>query len=155
MFRQLALAALVVGTLDIGEVILFFWLRGVASPMRVVQGVATGLLGKSASQGGIRTALLGLAIHFFIATMVVCVYHLASRRIAVLRRSPVIMGAFYGLLVYAFMYGIVLPLSAAGPPKFTWPYWLNGPFAHVFCVGIPTGLLARAKEEPELQPALR
>jgi hypothetical protein len=152
MVRQLALAALVVGTLDIGEVILFFWFRGVG-PMRVVQGVASGLLGKSTFDGGIRTALLGLAVHFFIATMVVSVYYFASRRIAVLRRSPVLMGIFYGLLVYAFMYGVVLPLSAAGPPKFTWPFWLNGPFAHVFCVGIPTGLLARAKEEPMFQPA--
>ena len=110
--------------------------------------------GSAEHEGGIRTALLGLAIHFFIATVVVTVYYFASRRIAVLRRSPVLMGIFYGLLVYAFMYGVVLPLSAAGPPKFTWPFWLNGPFAHVFCVGIPTGLLARAKDgQPELQTA--
>lgn len=146
MIRQLALAAFVVGTLDIGEVILLLWFRNNVSPIRVLQGVARGLLGPSATQGGIGTALLGLAIHFFIATVVVCVYHFASRRIAVLRHSPVMMGVIYGLLVYAFMYFVVLPLSAAGPPKFTWPLWLNGPFAHVFCVGLPAALLARAKE---------
>jgi uncharacterized membrane protein YagU involved in acid resistance len=146
VIRQLALAALVVGTLDIGEVTLFYWLRGVA-PIRVVQGVATGLLGRASFQGGIRTALLGLALHFFIATVVVCVYHITSRKIALLRRSPIAMGVLYGLLVYAFMNAVVLPLSAAGPPKFMLPMVLNGLFAHVFCVGIPTALLARARQE--------
>ena len=145
MVRQLALAAVVVGTLDIAEVVLFYWLRGVA-PIRVVQGVATGLLGRASFQGGAGTALLGLALHFFIATVVVCVYHAASRRIALLRRMPVVMGALYGLLVYAFMNAVVLPLSAAGPPKMIVPVVLNGLFAHVFCVGIPTGLLARAPD---------
>jgi hypothetical protein len=150
MVRQLALAALVVGTLDIGEVILFYGLRGVA-PIRVVQGVATGLYGRASFQGGLRTALIGLALHFFIATVVVSVYHFASRRIALLRRAPVAMGTFYGLLVYAFMNAVVLPLSAAGPPKMVLPIVANLLFAHVFCVGIPTALLARAKREPALQ----
>jgi uncharacterized membrane protein YagU involved in acid resistance len=143
-FRQLALAALVVGTLDIGEVIVFYWLRGVA-PIRVLQGVAAGLYGRASFAGGMRTALIGLAVHFFIATVVVCVYHFASLRIAALRNAPLVMGVLYGLAVYAFMNAVVLPLSAAGPPKFVLPMVLNGLFAHVFCVGIPTAFLARAR----------
>jgi len=39
---------------------------------------------------------------------------------------------------------VVVPLSAAGPPKFTLVGVLNQLFAHVFCIGIPTGLLARS-----------
>lgn len=142
--RQLALASFVVGTLDILEVIVFYWLRSKASPMRVVQGVATGLYGKAAFDGGVRTMLIGLAAHFFIATVVVCVYHFASRRIAILRRRPVVMGALYGLAVFAFMNAVVLPLSATGAPKFKVPaIVVNLLFAHIFCIGIPTGLLAR------------
>lgn len=145
--RQLALASLVVGTLDILEVIVFYWFRSHAAPMRVVQGVATGFYGKASFDGGVRTALIGLAAHFFIATVVVCVYHFASRRIALLRQRPVLMGAIYGLCVFAFMNAVVLPLSAAGPPKFKVPaVVLNLLFAHIFCIGILTGLLARAKK---------
>ena len=151
--RQLALASLVVGTLDILEVIVFYLFRDVA-PIRVLQGVAVGLFGRASFQGGMRTALIGLAVHFFIATVVVTVYYFASLRIEVLNRAPVVMGAIYGLGVWAFMNFVVVPLSAAGPPKFLLPMVLNGLFAHVFCVGIPTGLLARAKpEEPALQTA--
>ena len=141
-YGRVALAALVVGTLDIVEVIVFYWLRGVA-PHRVLQGVAAGFFGRESFQGGMNTALIGLGAHFFIATVVVCVYHLASRRIAILRRRPIAMGALYGLLVLAVMNVVVLPASAAGPPKFTTVLLLNQLFAHIFCVGIPTGLLAR------------
>jgi hypothetical protein len=143
--RQLALASLVVGTLDIADVIVFYLFRGVA-PIRVVQGVATGFFGRASFEGGVRTALIGLAAHFFIATVVVCVYHFASRKIALLRQRPVLMGALYGLAVFAFMNAVVLPLSAAGAPKFKVPLIVaNLLFAHIFCIGIPTGLLARAK----------
>ena len=143
--RQLALASLVVGTLDILEVIIFYLFRDVA-PIRVLQGVATGFFGRASFQGGMRTALIGLAAHFFIATVVVCVYHFASRRIAVLRSRPILMGTLYGLAVWTFMNTVVLPLTAAGPSQFKFsPAMLNVLFAHIFCIGIPTGLLARAK----------
>jgi hypothetical protein len=66
-----------------------------------------------------RTALIGLATHYLIATVVVSVYYFASRKISVLRTRPVIMGALYGMAVWGTMNFVVLPLSAAGPPKFT------------------------------------
>jgi uncharacterized membrane protein YagU involved in acid resistance len=139
--RPILLGTLVVGALDIAEVILFYAFRDV-KPIRILQSVATGLLGRDAFKGGIPTAILGLALHFFIAFVVVTVYYLASRRLEVLRRHPAIAGAIYGLLVYAFMNFAVLPLSAAGPPNFSsWPAVANGLFAHVFCVGIPAAVM--------------
>jgi hypothetical protein len=140
--KRILLGTLVVGALDITEVIVCYGLKGVPAT-RILQSVARGLLGKAAFEGGIRTALLGLALHYFIAFVVVCVYFFASQKIAVLRHSPVVMGAVYGLLVYLFMNFVVVPLSAAGPPRFTTTTVLNQLFAHVFCVGIPTALIAR------------
>ena len=141
--KRLAIAALVVGALDITEVIVFYGLKGIP-PTRILQSVARGVLGKAAFEGGIRTALLGLALHYFIATVVVCIYFLASTKIAALRNCPVLMGALYGLGVYLVMNFVVVPLSAAGPPRFTLESVLNQLFAHIFCIGIPTGLLARS-----------
>lgn len=142
--RRILLGTLVVGALDITEVIVFYGLKGVA-PTRILQSVATGIYGRAAFEGGIRTALIGLALHYFIAFCVVCTYFFASRRIAALRESPVVMGAIYGLGVYLVMNFVVVPLSAAGPPRFTLVGVLNQLFAHVFCVGIPTALIARAR----------
>ena len=152
MSKRILLATLVVGALDILEVIVFYGVRNQVPPTRILQSVAVGLLGSGAYEGGIPTALLGLGLHYFIAFCVVCVFFYASRRLPVLRTAPVVMGAVYGLLVYLFMNFVVLPLSAAGPPTFRVVGVLNQLFAHVFCVGIPTALFARSAMVAEPQP---
>jgi hypothetical protein len=152
MARGVLLGTLIVGVLDITEVIMFYAFRGV-EPERVLQGVAAGLLGRSAFRGGWSVALLGLAIHFAIALVVVTIYHAGVRQLAAARaagsslpamiRHPWIGGALYGLAVYTVMNFIVLPLSAAGPPSRSWPIVANLLFAHVVCVGIPAAMTVR------------
>ena len=141
--RTILAGTFVVGVLDITEVILFYAFRDV-KPIRILQSVAAGLLGRpAATSGGWRTAILGLALHFFIAGVVVTVYVLASRKIGLLVRHPILMGAAYGLAVCAFMQYVVLPMSATsgGMPR-SWIILANLLFAHVFCVGIPSALVA-------------
>ena len=60
------------------------------NPPRILRGVAGGLLGPSAFQGGAATAALGLALHFSIALSAVAVYYAASRKIASLRQRAVV-----------------------------------------------------------------
>lgn len=138
---------LTVGVLDILEAMVFWAFRGV-SPARVLQGVASGLLGRESFSGGLPTALLGATLHFFIAFMVVKFYFLVSERLPWFRRRPFLSGPIYGIGVYLFMYLIVLPLSAAGTPKFAPVNVANGLFAHIFCVGLPAALFARAAGVP-------
>jgi uncharacterized membrane protein YagU involved in acid resistance len=140
--RTIAIGGLVVGTLDILEPLIFFGLRG-TPPVRLLQGIASGLLGRAAFDGGVATALLGLLIHFCIATVVVAVYAGASSKLPVLLRHPVVYGAAYGISVYFFMQYVVLPLSAVQLRPLTMVSLMNGLFAHVFCVGLPAALVAR------------
>ena len=58
---------LVVGTLDALDAIVFFGLRSGAQPIRIFQGIASGLLGPAARQGGLQTAAIGVGLHYFIA----------------------------------------------------------------------------------------
>ena len=44
-------------------------------PVRLLQGIASGLLGPHAFQGGWGTAVLGLALHFFIAFSAAAIYY--------------------------------------------------------------------------------
>lgn len=144
MLRRIALGTLLVGSLDIIEVIVFYAMRGVAAP-RVLQGVAAGLLGRASFTRGASSALLGLAIHFFIAFVVVAIYHLASRRMSILTRHPILCGAAYGLMVFAVMTYIVVPMSASGGGVPKNPVVLaNLLFAHIVCVGVATGWSAVA-----------
>jgi hypothetical protein len=146
--RTIALGTLIVGTLDIVEVTLFYLFRGVA-PMRIPQGIASAILGRSSFNGGIRTALIGLALHFFIACVVFTVYLIASRGIAILRTHPILCGALYGLAVHLVMSKLVVPMTLIGPkPPPAWPITANVVFAHLFCIGIPTGLLVSSRSAP-------
>ncbi|HEX8152794.1 MAG TPA: hypothetical protein VF698_06710 [Thermoanaerobaculia bacterium] len=153
MFRRIAIGTLLAASLDILEVIVFYAMRGVAAP-RVLQGVAAGVLGRESFSRGATSALLGLAIHFFIAFVVVTIYHLASRRIATLTRHPLLCGAAYGLLVFAVMTYVVVPMSASGGGAPKNPLVLaNLLFAHIVCVGMATGWSAVAGRDARV-PAL-
>ena len=144
--RALLFGTLAVGVLDILDAIVFFGLRG-AQPIRILQSIAAGLLGRTAFAGGWRTAALGLALHFFIAFVVVLVFMLASRRLRVLTRHAVVAGLAYGVAVYLTMQLVVVPASAAGGGGLpAWPVALNGVLIHLFGVGLPAALAARAAD---------
>ncbi len=141
--RAVFLGTLTVGVLDLADALIFFGLRGVR-PIRIFQSIASGLLGRTAFSGGMRTAVLGAALHFFIAFAIVATFMVASRYLRVLRRAPVSTGLLYGLAVYLFMNLVVLPLSAAGRGPFSWPVAINGVLIHLVGVGLPSSLFARA-----------
>lgn len=136
---------LVVGTLDALDAIMFFGLRSGARPMRIFQGIAYGLMGPAARQGGLKTAALGVFLHYFIACGIVATYYLVSRRVHLLAERPVICGLLYGLIAYAVMSLVVLPLSKVGGPSLpAAPVLANGLLIHMLGVGLPSALFARA-----------
>ena len=139
--RTIAITGLIVGTMDITAAIIQAISRG-ATATRLLQFVASGLIGQNAFQGGAATAALGLGLHFVIAFTLVTVFYVASRNFVFLRHYPVVSGLAYGLIVFAFMNLIVLPLSAAKPR-----HSLSGDLIqigiHMFIIGLPTSLLVR------------
>jgi hypothetical protein len=142
LWKVIAGATLLVGTLDISDAFIFYGLRGI-SPARILQGIASGVLGRAAFGMGHRSALLGLFFHFFIAFSATTVFLLASRKLP-LARHPWLYGGFFGVALYIVMNYIVLPLSKIGlrptPPLIS---LINGVAALVFCIGIPLAFIAR------------
>jgi uncharacterized membrane protein YagU involved in acid resistance len=135
---------LIAGVLDITAAFVNSGLRG-RSPVWVLQSVAGGWLGADTFKGGLKTALLGIVTHFFIATTVAAVYYAASERLPLLKRQAMICGLLYGIAVYLFMYMVVLPLSAYHFKFFNQPITaiLTGVLIHLFCVGLPIALVVR------------
>ena len=119
------------GVLDLAFAMLFWY--GRVPPIRILQSIAAGLLGRKESvAGGLGTAVLGGALHFAIATAMAFTYALVARRWPVLIRRASVLGAGYGLLLYAVMNFVVLPLSAVGMPAFTNHAWVaSGIAVHV------------------------
>jgi hypothetical protein len=139
--RTIGITGLIVGAMDITAAIIQATSRG-ATAMRLLQFVASGLIGQKAFQGGAGTAALGLGLHFVIAFTLVTVFYIASRSFIFLRRYAVVSGLVYGLIVFGVMNLIVLPLSAARPR-----HSLTGDLIqigiHMFIIGLPTSLLVR------------
>jgi hypothetical protein len=142
LWTVIAGATLLVGTLDISDAFIFYSLRGV-TPTRILQGIASGALGRAAFGMGYRSALLGLFFHYFIAFSATTVFLLASRKLPVVNR-PFLYGTLFGLVLYVVMNYLVLPLSKIGlrptPPLVP---LINGVAALVFCIGIPLAFIAR------------
>jgi len=131
------------GILDITQAMVAWGIQSGTKPIRILQGVASGLIGRTAAvQGGLKTAVLGAALHFFIAFTVATVYYTASRLIPFMTRHAVISGLLYGEMVFLFMYFVVMPI-AIGWPKFSMATYITGPIGHPFLVGLPVALIVR------------
>jgi hypothetical protein len=140
---MLLVGGAVVGTLDIAFAIGFWLIARDVPPLRILQSVAAGLLGQDAFRGGAATAVLGLALHYVIATSMVVAYYLVGRRVRVLFDRAVPLGLLYGLLLYAIMNYVVVPLSAAGPSRFYAPWVISSVIVHAVAIGLPCALFAR------------
>ncbi len=127
----IAVGGVTAGTLDLLQAcILFGW--------DIPLAIAAGLLGRQAFQGGIGTYVLGVFLHFFIATSAAAIYYTASRKLGFLKEHPLVCGLFFGAAVEDFMRFVVLPLSALHS---TGPYQLHdlilGLGVHMVVVGLP------------------
>jgi hypothetical protein len=135
-------AGLLCGCLDITAAFVTWAPKGV-TPFRILQGIASGLLGARSFEGGWGTAALGAACHFFIAFSAAGVFYAASRQLGFLTRRPVLSGALYGVAVYVVMYWIVVPLSRAHRGPFSWSATVIAIITHIVCVGIPISMVVR------------
>ena len=138
---SILIGGLIAGVLDITDAVVVTLLLG-GRPIRMLQGIASGLLGPISFEGGMVTAALGLGLHFFIALSAASVFFAATRLMPSLLRHPIRSGIAYGLCVWAFMRFVVIPLSLVrmGHPG---PILIaNQLFIHAFGVGVPIAWFA-------------
>src|SRR5437879_3328326 len=102
-----AWGGLACGVMDITAALLVYGYMG-AKPLRLLQGIAGGLLGPRTYSGGAATALLGLLCHFVIAFSAAAVYVAASRVTPFLVRHAVLCGALFGIAVFFFLSRVVV-----------------------------------------------
>ena len=141
--ETILLGGLTVAVLDITNAITFWSAYKGIPATRIFQSVASGLLGKSAFDGGMKTALLGAGLHTFIAFSVAAVFYAGCRVLPTLLRWPTTTGMLYGLAVFGVMNFIVIPHSGAAGGKHT-PLWLRDDlFGHAVLIGLPVALIAR------------
>lgn len=135
--QAIGAGGLIAGTLDLTQACILFG-------RHVPLAIAAGLLGPDAFHQGAPTYVLGVFLHYFIATSFAGFYYGASRRLGFLTEHPWICGLFYGAAIEEVMNLVVLPLSALHE---TGPYELHdlltGLGVHMVVAGLPIALCVR------------
>jgi len=109
---------------------------------RLWQGVASVLLGSDALNGGRRTALIGLLMHFGVAFAWSAVFLLLLLRwewirgLLASRHGVLKVAALYGPFIWMVMSLVVIPALTQRPPRITLRWWIQW-FGHIPFVGIP------------------
>jgi hypothetical protein len=139
------LGGLFIGLFDLIFAFTFYGLVLGVPLLRIFQTVAAGVLGRpTAYAGGVPTFLLGIVLHFVVATCIATVYYLATLVLPALIRHPVVSGLIYGMVAYFGMKYIVTPLSAIGArgtlPRL--PILVTELIGHALLVGLPVAVLA-------------
>jgi|SRR5690606_13868936 hypothetical protein len=112
-----------IGDITFAITLWFDWTA--AGVVRVFQSIAVGVLGQASYEGGVPTALLGAALHLFMATMFVAIYAFVARRRPGLLDKPLVYGPLYGVVLYVVMNFVVMPLSRVGAsPSFAHLDWI-------------------------------
>jgi len=109
---------------------------------RLWQGVASVLLGPEAMNGGQRTVVIGLVMHFGVAlawSLVFLLLYESSHRIRELAHSRfgvIKVASVYGPFIWLVMSIIVIPLFAHRPPRFNFR-WIVQLLGHIPFVAVP------------------
>jgi hypothetical protein len=109
---------------------------------RLFQGVASTVLGKSALDGGIPTALVGVVMHFGVAFGWSAVFLFLVMRsgwirdLLASRNGVAKVASLYGPLIWLVMSLVVIPLLLHRPPAINIRWWVQL-IGHIPFVGLP------------------
>jgi hypothetical protein len=111
-------------------------------PLRVWQGVASGLLGERAFREGWVSGGFGLLLHCLIAFSVATVFVEACLQFPFLARAFWISGPLYGVIVFLVMNLAVVPLSLRPERPPSSEVVFVQLIIHVLFVGLPIAMAA-------------
>lgn len=142
-FNAILRAGLIAGTLDIlAAITVYAIILDKATAAQILQGIASGIFGRSAYSGGAAMAFTGLALHYLIAMSFTVAYFLLSPYLSFLHRQPILGGLLYGAIVWTVMNVVVLPLSAYNRPPLRLGPSLLGMAILMLAIGIPIAIMA-------------
>lgn len=141
LLKAIVWGGAVCGILDGVAASVQFALRGI-KPLRLWQGVASGLIGERAFGLGWLSGAFGLILHFLIAATVTTVFVRACPYFPALQQFYWISGPLYGVVVFLVMNLIVVPLSARPKRPTSGMVVAVQIVIHISFVGLPIAMAA-------------
>jgi hypothetical protein len=120
--------------------------------VRPWKGVASGLLGPRARDGGLEMVVLGAGLHWFICFAAAAILYFVVKRLKFLPRHWLPLACIHGIAVLLAMNYVILPLSRIGRGIYPLEQLHVHAFWHIVLVGLPTGFfVARALRQGEMR----
>jgi hypothetical protein len=142
-WKGILVGGVIAGILDILIAFVFYGSRG-TPPVRILQSISSGLLGRKAFDGGAGTAALGAVFQLIIPTVAAAVYYGFDRTLPIVQKHPVACGILYGIVIYVVKNFVVQPHSAIPwKPRYTFGGVVPAVLAHMFLIGLPIALAVR------------
>jgi hypothetical protein len=143
--NAIIVAGLVAGTLDILAAFATYYIMTGNGPMGVLLFVASGAFGNDAFSGGLPMAMMGLLFHYIIAFSFTLLFYVIARKLKAILMHPIASGIAYGIMVWAFMNFVILPISHVNKPVFTIAGVTRGVLTIIFAVGLPIAIIISRK----------
>jgi hypothetical protein len=149
--QRVLLAGATVAFLDgLFAVVLYVFIVQSTTAGRIFQGIAAGLIGRSAAlNGGAQTVALGLALHCTVAFGWTTIYYVLLNGFDWLRdavettRGKLIVGALFGATIWLGMNYVVVPLAGLKvAPLSGWRFWVQLVW-HMIALGPPIVAIVR------------
>jgi hypothetical protein len=134
-------AGMVVGTLDLSAAIIQTIIMG-GNPLKMLQYIASGILGPDSFKGGIKYSILGVFIHYCIAFSWTIIFYLLYPKIKGMAVNKLLTGILYGIIVWLVMNRLVIPLSRIPERPFNPTNAIIGLGILIIAIGIPLSLMA-------------
>jgi uncharacterized membrane protein YagU involved in acid resistance len=134
-------AWVVAGTLDILAAVIYYTNASSAQTIRLLQGIASGVLGDEAFTGGMETAMLGLGLHYSIALIWTLVFFVFLGRLRRPLTNRLVIGLAYGVVIWMVMNLVVLPLSNVRHAPIHLSQAVVGAVILMLCVGLPISII--------------
>ena len=140
--KTILLSGLVAGTLDIlAAFSVYSVIMKVVTPAQILKGIAAVAFGKTIIGNETIMALLGLLFHFIIAYSFAAAYFFIYPYAKFLHYNKIISGLLYGIIVWAIMNLIVVPLFNGHHGPFILNAMLRAVTILMLCIGLPIAII--------------
>lgn len=142
LIPSIVAAWVIAGTIDIVVALAYYRLTAGVASLAILHGIASGVLGPPAFQGGAATAAFGLACHYTIALIWTLFFFAIYPRVPLLWRSRLLTAVLYGTFVSAVMTFVVLPLSNVRHRPFSLRAFVVATVILMVSIGLPLAIVA-------------
>jgi len=141
--RTIFLTGIVTGILDIGAAITKFYIETGKGPEPIFRYIASGVFGRSAFSGGKEMIAWGILFHFIIALLFTTILLPVFSKVYAIIKDWVAIGILYGVVIWATMNFIVVPLSEVPKPKFDLVQTLIAAGILIIMIGLPVAYVGK------------